>query len=98
MLDRVAARLAGLPTVVTEYITNDDYSHSPRLSVQWNEAKLGVTLEQMMTRLEQGDPPIVAANMTKYVPHWKRGIGIFATNLRPGEELIVAERVKEILT
>jgi L-seryl-tRNA(Ser) seleniumtransferase len=98
MLDRVAARLAGLPTVVTEYITNDDYSHSPRLSVQWNEAKLGVTLEHMMARLEQGDPPIVAANMTKYVPHWKRGLGIFATNLRPGEELVVAERVKEILT
>ncbi|MSU72554.1 MAG: aminotransferase class V-fold PLP-dependent enzyme [Opitutus sp.] len=98
MLDRIAARLAGLPTVVTEYITNDDYSHSPRLSVQWNEARLGVTLDHLMTRLEQGDPPIIAADMTKYVPPWKRGIGIFANNLRPGEELIVADRVRAILT
>lgn len=98
MLDRVASRLAGIPTVVTEYITNDDYSHSPRLSVQWDESRLGVTLDRMMTQLEQGDPPIIAADMTKYVPHWKRGIGIFANNLRPGEELIVADRVKEILT
>ncbi|MBI4623378.1 MAG: aminotransferase class V-fold PLP-dependent enzyme [Verrucomicrobia bacterium] len=97
MLDRIAARLAGIPTVVTEYITNDDYSHSPRLSVQWNESRRGVTLDHMMSQLEQGDPPIIAADMTKYVPHWKRGIGIFAHNLRPGEELIVAERVREIL-
>src|SRR3990170_4454666 len=35
MLARVAQRLADMPTVFTELITNDDYSHSPRLSVQW---------------------------------------------------------------
>lgn len=98
MLDRVVTRLQGTPTVVTEFITNDDYSHSPRLSVQWDEAKLGVTLNDMMTRLEEGDPPIIATDMTRYVPNWKRGIGIFPYNLRPGEELIVADRVKEILT
>ena len=98
MLDRAARRLAGIPTVFTELITNDDYSHSPRLSVQWDEAKLGVTLDQMMERLINGEPAIVAADMTKYRPNWKRGIGIFPYNLRPGEEIIVADRVREILT
>ena len=98
MLDRAARRLAGVPTVVTELITNDDYSHSPRLSVQWDEAKLGVTLDQMMERLINGEPAIVATDMTKYQPNWKRGIGIFPYNLRPGEEIIVADRVREILT
>ncbi len=98
MLDRAARRLAGVPTVFTELITNDDYSHSPRLSVQWDEAKLGVTLDQMMERLINGEPAIVATDMTKYRPNWKRGIGIFPYNLRPGEEIIVADRVREILT
>jgi L-seryl-tRNA(Ser) seleniumtransferase len=98
MLARAARRLAGIPTVFTELITNDDYSHSPRLSVQWDEATLGVTLDQMMQRLLEGEPAIVATDMTRYRPNWKRGIGIFPYNLRPGEEIIVADRVREILS
>ncbi|MCP5116431.1 MAG: aminotransferase class V-fold PLP-dependent enzyme [bacterium] len=97
MLDRVAERLEGVPTVFTELTPNDDYSHSPRLSVQWDEARLGVTLDEMMERLRGGEPGIVATNLTKYRPHWK-GLGIFPYNLLPGEEIVVADRVKQILT
>ena len=32
-------------------IPNLDYSHSPRLSMQWDEAKLGITLDEMVTKL-----------------------------------------------
>lgn len=97
-LERVAKRLEGTPTVITEFITNDDYSHSPRLSVQWNEEKLGVTLDHMMDRLLNGEPAIVATDMTKYRPNWTRGLGIFPYNLLPGEEIIVADRIRQILT
>jgi len=96
MLDRVAAELKDLPTVVTEFTTNDDYSHSPRLSVQWDEQKLGITLAEMMKQLQTGEPGIVATDMTKYRPRWK-GLGIFANNMQPGEETIVAARVKQLL-
>ena len=44
MLDRVAVHLKDVPTVFTELTTNDDFSHSPRLSIQWDEQKLGITL------------------------------------------------------
>lgn len=98
MLDRVTERLKRIPTVFTELCPNDDYSHSPRLSVQWNEVKLGVTHSEMMQRLREGDPPIIATDMTVYRPRYRKGLGIFPYNLLPGEELIVAERVKEILT
>jgi L-seryl-tRNA(Ser) seleniumtransferase len=54
-LDRAAARLKDVPTVFTELTPNDDYSHSPRLSVQWDEGKLGVTLDQMMKQ-QKGAP------------------------------------------
>jgi len=96
MLDRAAASLKGVPTLHTEYITNNDESHSPRLSVQWDEAKLGVTLEQMVTRLREGSPSIEASDMRFFNPPWK-GLGIFPYNLKPGEELIIARRVREVL-
>jgi L-seryl-tRNA(Ser) seleniumtransferase len=96
MLERVATRLRGIPSVKSEFIPNLDYSHSPRLSVQWDEAKLGITLDQMVTRLRSGEPAIEASDMTKFRPAWK-GLGIFPYNLKPGEEIIIADRVKQIL-
>ena len=96
-LQRVAGRLKDIPTVSTGFVTNSDYSHTPRLSVQWDEARVGVTLEQMVRMLHQGEPPIVASDMRKFTPPWK-GLGIFPYNLLPGEELLVADRVKKILT
>jgi len=97
MLDRLADRLKGAPTVHTEYIPNNDFSHSPRLSVQWDEAKLGVSLTQMVERLRAGTPSIEASDMRYFNPPWK-GLGVFPYNLKPGEELIIAGRIREILT
>jgi L-seryl-tRNA(Ser) seleniumtransferase len=97
MLDRIAARLKGVPTVFTEYITNSDYSHSPRLSVQWDEGKLGVTLAEMVKLLRDGEPSIEASDMTKFRPPWK-GLGIFPYSLLSGEETIIGDRIKQILT
>ncbi len=95
-LDRIAARLDGAPTVKTELIPNNDFSHSPRLSIQWDEAELGVTLEQMIERLRSGDPSIEASDMRSFNPPWK-GLGIFPYLLQDGEETIIAERVSSIL-
>jgi len=96
MLDRAAVRLKGVPTVHTEFIPNLDYSHSPRLSVQWDEVRLGITLSEMVQRLREGPPSIEASDMTKFKPSWK-GLGIFPYNMMPGEEIIVADRLKQIL-
>ena len=97
MLKRVAEHVAGVPTVKTEFIPTMDYSHSPRLSIQWDEKKLGMTAGDVNNRLKAGEPSIVAADMTKFRPSWP-GLGIFAACLKPGEEKVVAERVRAILT
>ncbi|MCW5977746.1 MAG: aminotransferase class V-fold PLP-dependent enzyme [Bryobacteraceae bacterium] len=96
MLDRVAERVKDVPTVFTELAPNDDFSHSPRLSIQWDEARLGVTLAEMMRQLREGEPAIIATDLTRYRPHWK-GLGIFPYNLMAGEEIVVADRVRQIL-
>jgi L-seryl-tRNA(Ser) seleniumtransferase len=96
MLKRVAKLVADVPTVKTEFITNMDYSHSPRLSIQWDEKKLGMTAADVNNRLRSSEPSIVAADMTRFRPSWP-GLGIFAACLKPGEEKVVAERVRAIL-
>jgi uncharacterized pyridoxal phosphate-dependent enzyme len=95
-LKRVAAALKDVPNLKTEFITNLDYSHSPRLSIQWDEKKLGLTSAQVNDRLKAGTPSIVAADMSKFRPSWP-GLGIFAACLQQGEEQIVADRVRAIL-
>ena len=95
-LDRIAKRLEGLDTVFTELIPNNDFSHSPRLSVQWDEAKLGLSLEQMIDQLRNGEPSIEASDMRNFNPPWK-GLGIFPYLLQEGEEMQIAERVRAIL-
>lgn len=97
MLKRVASLLSGIPTLKTEFITNLDYSHSPRLSIQWDEKKLGITVAELNNRLRDGEPSIVAADMTRFRPSWP-GLGVFAACLQPGEERIVAARIRELLT
>jgi L-seryl-tRNA(Ser) seleniumtransferase len=96
-LNRVADKLKGLPTVRTEFVPNGDFSHSPRLSVQWDEKSLDMSVGQMVKALRGGSPSIEASDLTEYQPPWK-GLGILAHNLQPGEELIVARRVGEVLT
>lgn len=96
-LQRVAEHLKGIPSVSTGYVANNDYSHTPRLAVEWDEARIGVTLGEMVRLLREGEPSILASDLRKFTPPWK-GLGIFPYNLRPGEDLIVADRVKQILT
>jgi L-seryl-tRNA(Ser) seleniumtransferase len=95
-LHRIAARLQGLPTVYTEFIPNNDYSHSPRLSVQWDEKKLGLSLKGMIQKLREGNPSIEASDMRRFNPPWK-GLGLFPYLLEPGEEVIIADRITEII-
>jgi L-seryl-tRNA(Ser) seleniumtransferase len=97
MLGRVAERLKGLPTVATEFVPNGDDSHSPRLSIQWDQRRLDLTVGRMVADLRAGTPSIEASDMAAYQPPWK-GLGILPHNLQPGEELIVACRVGEILS
>jgi hypothetical protein len=51
----------------------------------------------MVRQLREGDPAIVTADMTRFRPSWK-GLGVFANHLRPGEELVVARRIRQILS
>ncbi len=64
----------------------------PRAELTLDEAGLGITRDELLKRLYEGSPAISLA------PAGERGLYINPQTLRPGEEKIIVERIKEILT
>ena len=50
----------------------------------------------MVEKLRAGTPSIEATSLPDYQPAYQ-GLGLLAHNLLPGEELIIARRIAEIL-
>jgi hypothetical protein len=86
-----------VPTVKTELVPNADHSHSPKLSVQWDESALKLTVGQLVQALRDSSPSIETSDLAQYQPPYK-GLGILPHNLLAGEELVVADRVAALLT
>ena len=63
----------------------------PRAYVEWDEAALGLTVEQALQRLREGEPGVAA---------WSApGAPVLNPQvLEPGEERIVAERIRALFT
>ena len=64
--------------------------------MQWDEQKLGLSLKGMIQKLREGNPSIEASDMRRFNPPWK-GLGLFPYLLEPGEEVIIADRITEII-
>src|SRR5207253_11056030 len=65
-------------------------NHVPRLYVKWDEKALRLTREDCFKALQEGDPSIVALRTPL-------GVTVVTWMMRPGEEQIVARRLKEVL-
>ncbi len=98
--------LSGIPNVEVVIIPNDETFHEhpvmpsvPRVRVEWDAAKLGLSTKEMDEAMAREDPPIFLRNIiySNYYTNTEwRLIDTFF--LREGEEKIVAERMKRILT
>lgn len=90
-MEHISKEVSGLPTVKTEiYVPGPGGHPVPYLRVQWDEGKLGLRYAECGKQLSAGEPRIevnVAENE----------INLASYNLFPGEERIVAWRLREIL-
>lgn len=84
--------LTGLPTVTSERTVPKIANQVPHIRIRWDEAKLGLTKQDMLAKLRDGDPEI------EVVPEPEPGIEIASWMLQDGEAEIVARRVRAILT
>ena len=86
--------LKDIPTVSTKRVVPPVANHVPHLLIFWDEKKVRMTRAGLRQELARGEPSIVTAS----VYDWGDGgflVSVFL--LKPGEDKIVAGRLREIL-
>jgi L-seryl-tRNA(Ser) seleniumtransferase len=93
-IEVIAAAVSRIPTIKTETIVPPIANHVPHLLVHWDGGRVKITPEQLKAKLAAGDPPIATARV-----HGTGTTGFLLSvfMLQPGEEQIVADRVREVL-
>lgn len=94
-IEVIVAALKDVPTIKAETIVPEVANQVPHLLLHWDEVKLNVTPQQMKARLAAGSPSIATARV-----HGTGDTGFLISvfMLQSGEEQIVAERVRTVLT
>jgi len=109
----IARQLASVAGIETEMYYRQIGNEVPHLAIRWNQEKLGISRQVVVDRLRKGEPQIeviggpivemvrageVAPVLIPSFGEPDRLISIVSNTLRPGEEKIVARRLKEIFT
>ena len=88
--DRIRSYLEDLPGIKAEPLPEDiEPPHVPRIYVEWDEEALGLTRRDVAQKMRQGTPSI--ATLSSFY-----GFTLVSATLRPGEEEIVGQRLREI--
>ncbi len=61
---------------------------NPNLLINWDQDTVKLTPREVFTQLLEGDPRIVVPGGTTVAPHM----------MEPGEEIIVAQRIYDVLS
>lgn len=79
------------PEVKTEQYVPEVANHVPHLKITWDQSKIKISYREVAKRLREGDPSI------EVTPGSSDSLNIGVWMLQPGEERIVAKRIREIL-
>ena len=112
-VERIARLVETVPGVTTEVTIPKGGNRYPTLTVTWDEQAFGLTVEQCDQQLRDGDPRIevlTAANPSLVPAVDEEGpkdsksgrrrpnrLQIVSSTIQEGEELIVGQRLREIL-
>ncbi len=90
--ERVMGVLGGVAGLSCETHVPEIANHVPHVVVHWSEGDLGVTAEDAVARLLEGDPPVAVSRTGE------GQLRISTWMLRPGQDAVVAERVKALFS
>jgi L-seryl-tRNA(Ser) seleniumtransferase len=93
-IDVIEQALKGIPHLHCERVVPEIANCVPHLLLRWQERRLGITREQVIQALLDGDPPI---QMGRVRGTGERGMLVSVLTLHNGEERIVGERLRAIL-
>jgi L-seryl-tRNA(Ser) seleniumtransferase len=83
--------VASIPTVQTKIEVPPIANHVPHVHIWWDEAKLGMSVPDVVRKLREGNPSI------EVVPGSKEHLIVNAWMLEPREVKIVARRIRAVL-
>jgi L-seryl-tRNA(Ser) seleniumtransferase len=89
-VDTMKSVLDTVSGIETGYVPREITNHVPRLWVKWDEKAWNFSREDCFKALQEGEPSIVALRTPM-------GVTLVTWMMVPGEEKIVARRLKEIL-
>jgi L-seryl-tRNA(Ser) seleniumtransferase len=92
-LDCMDAVLSSIPSVTTGRFVPDVANHVPHLYLTWDEKKLGISKAQCCAQLRDGEPGIEVLEDS-----YPQGMALTPFMMKPDEDLIVANRIKAVLT
>lgn len=89
-IEYMKSTLDKIPGVETGYVPGWVTNHVPRLWVKWDEKAWNFSREDCFKALQEGDPSVVPLRTPM-------GITLVPWMMAPGQERIVARRMKEVL-
>jgi len=89
-IDLIKSEVEKVPGVETGYVPKEITNHVPRLWVRWDEKAFNFSRDDCFKALQEGEPSVVALRTPL-------GVTIVTWMMAPGEEVIVARRLKEVL-
>ncbi|HZQ95565.1 MAG TPA: aminotransferase class V-fold PLP-dependent enzyme [Candidatus Sulfotelmatobacter sp.] len=101
--DRIARYLAAVPTVQTRIFVPEVANHVPHLLITYDQDRIKITGEEVMKKMRAGKPRIElnpstgGAPASAGLPGGPNTIVVGVWMLQPGEEILVAKRLREIL-
>jgi uncharacterized pyridoxal phosphate-dependent enzyme len=103
--DRIAAHLKGIPSLETSIAIPPVANHIPHLLIRYDPTKVKTSPREVMAELRRGTPSIELNPSTGSTRGASAGIPANADTivvgvwmLQPGEDMIVARRLREVLT
>lgn len=90
LIDNAVKSISG---VTTERVLPPIANHTPSLSISWDSKKVKITRDQLLEKLRKGNPSIEVIGWEA-----ENNIRLTVFMLKPGQEKIVARRIKEELT
>jgi L-seryl-tRNA(Ser) seleniumtransferase len=102
--DRIAAQLKGIPTLESSVaIPTVPANVVPHLLIRYDQKRVKISPAAVAKELRQGTPsielnPLTGAKRGAGLPNDENTIVVGVWMLQPGEDLIVARRLREVLT
>ena len=88
--ETIRSSAAAVPGVKAEVFVPEVANHVPHVRISWDAARAGMTAADVVKALRDGEPSIATRSEAETVV-----VGIWM--LRPGEETIVARRLRQVL-